>query len=265
MAALGGAILIAAAALMWPPAVGAFVARRWVEGGNFADAGLHWGHWQYWLIAWFGPAALVVLGMLLSLPIYPFDPNFTTVREMLARSGQTLPMPIGALILIQALASVTVAVPINSVFAFGEEFGWRGYLLPRLMARLGAWTGLLAHGAIWGFWHAPLIVLIGYNYARHPYLGVLLFVVSMTLLGVLFGWLRLASGSVVPPTIAHASFNAIAALPLILLKDVDAAVAGVLWSPVGWLAMLIAIGILGATGQLRVVRAAAGRRILRAD
>ncbi|GBD16999.1 hypothetical protein HRbin26_01910 [bacterium HR26] len=48
----------------------------------------------------------------------------------------------------QIVLALTLAVPINSVFAFGEEFGWRGYLLPRLMTLLGPWPGLVLHGAI---------------------------------------------------------------------------------------------------------------------
>src|SRR5262249_61704945 len=92
----------------------------------------------------------------------------------------------------------------------------------------------------------------GYNYPQLPSLGVLLFVVFGTLMGVLFGWLRLASNSVLPPTIAHASLNAIAGLPFIfLVKGVDAAVAGALWSPIGWLVLLAAIAILYRTGALR--------------
>jgi membrane protease YdiL (CAAX protease family) len=255
-ARLGGGILVVAVALMWPPAIGAFVARRWVEHGNFADVGLRLGPWRYLALAWIGPTLLTLLAMLLSLPLFPFDPTFAPLREAAERAGQPLPIEPALLVAIQVVAALTLAVPLNAIFAFGEEFGWRGYLLPRLMARLGAWPGLLAHGAVWGLWHAPLIFLIGYNYPGQPVLGVPLFVVACTLLGVLFGWLRLASGSVWPPTIAHAAFNAIAGLPLLMLRGVDPAVAGVLYSPVGWLVLLLAIGWLAWSGALgRALRA----------
>src|SRR5436305_814196 len=58
--------------------------------------------------------------------------------------------------------------------AFGEQWGWRGYLLPRLLP-LGQWPALLLSGAIWGLWHAP-VILLGYNYPQHPILGVLVMV-----------------------------------------------------------------------------------------
>ena len=257
-AALGGGVLVAALFLMWPPAVGAFVARRWVEGGRFADAGLKWPPWRYVLLAWLGPPALVLAALLLSLPVYPFDPALTPLREAFERAGQAPPAGLWTLLAAQVAAGLTVAVLLNSVFAFGEEFGWRGYLLPRLLALLGPWPGLLAHGAVWGLWHAPLILLIGYNYPGHPLLGVPLFVVFGVLAGVLLGWLRLATGSVVPPTVAHAALNAVAGLPLLLLRGVDPAVAGALYSPAGWLVLLAAIGLLVATGRLR--RALAGPR-----
>ncbi|MGW3470314.1 CPBP family glutamic-type intramembrane protease [Saccharopolyspora sp. NPDC000995] len=34
-------------------------------------------------------------------------------------------------------------------------WGWRGWLLPRLM-EFGTWAALLHSGPIWGVWHAPL-------------------------------------------------------------------------------------------------------------
>jgi membrane protease YdiL (CAAX protease family) len=247
---LGGGIFVVALALMWPPAVGAYVARRWVEGTGFADAGLQRGPWRYVIFAWFLPAVLTLVALAISLPVYPYDATLPALRELMTKAGQSPPMPLEALVALQVVQALTVAVPINGVFAFGEEFGWRGYLLLRLMERLGPWPGLVAHGAIWGLWHAPIIALTGYDYPQHPHLGVLWFMVFCTLMGVIFGWLRLASRSVLPPTVAHASLNAIAGLPLILLPGVDVAVAGTLWSPVGWIVLLLGIAVLQVTGAL---------------
>jgi membrane protease YdiL (CAAX protease family) len=242
--------LIVALLLMWPPAVGAFVARRWVERSGFGDAGLRRGPWRFIAIAWLSPPLFTVAAILISVPIYPLDLSFSGLRDMAAQTGQKLPAAPWVVVAAQIALGLTLAVPFNAIFAFGEEFGWRGYLQPRLITLLGRWPGMLAHGAIWGFWHAPLIFLLGYNYPGHPWLGVLWFTVTGVLLGVLFGWLRLASGSVLPPTMAHASFNAIAGLPLLMLSGMDAAVAGVLWSPVGWLVLVAAIGWLVWTGAL---------------
>jgi uncharacterized protein len=247
--ALGGGILVVAIALMWPPAFGAYVARRWVEGDDFSDAGLRWGPRSFLALGWFLPPLLTLAAMLASLPIFPFDPTFASLRSMLAQpGGDGPPLSVQTLVVIQIVSGLTVGVLINSVFAFGEEFGWRGYLLPRLMERFGPWRGILGHGLIWGLWHAPLIGLTGYNYPGHPVAGVFLFAIFCTLMGVIFGWLRLASNSVLPPTIAHASLNAIGAAPLFLLTGVDAAIGGTLWSPIGWLVLLLAIAALQLSG-----------------
>lgn len=250
MASLVGGLLVVALFLMWPPAIGAYVSRRWVDKTGFGDAGLRRPAWRYVLAGWFGSPLLTAITLLLSLPFYPFDASFSQMEAAIAQTGQTLPTPAGILVAVQLLAGVTVAIPINAIFAFGEEFGWRGYLLPRLTDLLGPWRGLLAHGAIWGFWHAPLILLIGYNYPRHPVLGVPMFVIFGMLAGVLIGWLFQKSGSVWPPTIARASINATAGTALIVLRDVDPAVAGTIYSPVGWAVLLLAILVLWRTGHL---------------
>ena len=51
---------------------------------------------------------------------------------------------------------------INGLFAFGEEYGWRGWLADELRP-LGAFWANVITGVLWGLWHAPLI-LLGFNY-----------------------------------------------------------------------------------------------------
>ncbi len=248
LASAGILVLPTAFLLMWPPAVGAYVTRRWVEKSGFGDAGLRWPALRYVLLAWFGPALLTLISMALSIPIYPLDTELETLRSLLTAAGGRS-VPAEAILLAQVAAALTIAVPINGVFAFGEEFGWRGYLLPRLMARWGPWLGILGHGAVWGFWHAPLVFLASYNYPGHPTpnaAGVGLFTVFCILLGINLAWLRLASESVVAPTVAHGALNAIGGLPLLLLRGVDPAVAGPLWSPVGWTVLGLAAVVLFA-------------------
>jgi membrane protease YdiL (CAAX protease family) len=169
---------------------------------------------------------------------------------MLEQSSQSPVVSPAAVLTAQILFGLTLAVPINSLFPLGEEFGWRGYLLPRSMTLLGPWQELLFHGAVWGVWQAGLLFLAGYNDPGHNLLGVPLFLVFCVLAGALLAWLYLASGSIVAPTIAHATLNAIGGTPLVLLRDVDPAVGGVVYSPLGWIVLSIAVALTFRFGGL---------------
>ena len=94
---------------------------------------------------------------------------------------------------------------ITSLFTFGEEFGWTGYLLVRLLP-LGRWRAALLYGTIWGLWHAPIIAG-GYNYPGYPVLGPAM----MCLLTIAFALtqtaLRLRYDSVYLTSFFHSSIN----------------------------------------------------------
>jgi uncharacterized protein len=110
------------------------------------------------------------------------------------------------------LAFPVVAV-INGLAAtpltFGEEYGWRGYLLPRLLP-LGELKASLIIGLVWGLWHAPLI-LIGLNFPGVPgWQAVLVMTLSTMALSALFTRAYVAtSGSVLICAVLHAALNSV--------------------------------------------------------
>jgi membrane protease YdiL (CAAX protease family) len=92
--------------------------------------------------------------------------------------------------------------------AAGEEIGWRGYMLTRLIDS-GLPKPILASGLIWGLWHVPLI--LGGVYLAGPprFVAALLWMITATAFSFVFARLRLATGSVWPAIALHSAWNAI--------------------------------------------------------
>jgi membrane protease YdiL (CAAX protease family) len=57
---------------------------------------------------------------------------------------------------IDLLGNLAFAVPISLLAAVMEEFGWRGFMLPRLLRDHGALKAALIVGVVWALWHAPI-------------------------------------------------------------------------------------------------------------
>lgn len=88
----------------------------------------------------------------------------------------------------------------------GEEFGWRGYAMPALSARLNWRAACLLVGIVWGLWHLPLFFMANTTQAQMP---VLVFMLNILAGSVLFGWLfERTFGSVLPALVLHTSLNA---------------------------------------------------------
>jgi len=207
-----------------------------------------------WLMVagWLAPMLLVGLSVVVAaaLGFVPLDLTFSALAAQLQSTlppGTPLP-PVGVVVMAQ-LALLPVGALFNSIFAFGEELGWRGWLLPALRP-LGTWPALLLSGVIWGVWHAP-VILLGYNFARPDITGVLFMVGGCVAWGIVLGWLRLRSASVWPAVIAHGSLNAAGGLILLVAAtQPDMALAGPL-GVAAWIVLAVVVVVLVLTGQFR--------------
>lgn len=234
---------------MWGPGMAAILVTLFVAKQPFSSLRLNaLGPKRFYLWAWFLPVLLTVLSgiLTLALGIGKLDLNFTVLRAALSgQSGGDAIAP-GVALFAQIFFAVIVAPFINMLFALGEELGWRGFLLPRLLP-LGQWKAVFLSGLIWGVWHAPVIVQ-GLNYPGYPILGILMMVVFCFLLGTIFAWLYLNTRSPWVAALAHGSVNAIAGLPVLFLAPgFNIAFGGTLAAPTAWIGMAVFIGWLAWT------------------
>jgi membrane protease YdiL (CAAX protease family) len=114
--------------------------------------------------------------------------------------------PLWAFLLLVTVRLV-IGVPIAAIAAAGEEIGWRGYMLTRLI-ELGVPRPILVSGLIWGIWHVPLILAGVYAAGPHPLLAAVMFVVVIVAQAHVLARVRLASGSVWPAVVGHSAWNA---------------------------------------------------------
>jgi membrane protease YdiL (CAAX protease family) len=107
-----------------------------------------------------------------------------------------------------AVLTFLVSTAVFAVVFLGEEVGWRGFLLLRLAeVGSGRWAAVLT-GACHAVFHLPLLLLTTtYQSAGSRWIVVPMVMVTLTMGGVWYGWLRAWSGSVWPVSVSHAGFN----------------------------------------------------------
>lgn len=141
--------------------------------------------------------------------------NIASLLDADAASTADIP-PVPVLMVLAVVGGILAGVTVNGLLAFGEEYGWRGYLWDRLEGRDRLGT-ILVVGVLWGLWHAPLIVVVGFNYPDHRLAGV----VAMIVFAVAASWpldeLRRASGSAVAPAVLRGAINGSAGVVLLVV------------------------------------------------
>jgi CAAX protease family protein len=197
------------AGAMFAPAISAVLVRLLRREG-FASAGFRFGPWRFYLLIGIGAPLIfaAVYGVTVTLGSGQLDPSLGHLREVLENGAgrRVIPYSNAGILLRVAAISVGVAPFLNSFLTFGEEFGWTGYLVPKLMP-LGRWKAAVIYGLAWGLWHAPLIAL-GYDYPHHAAAGVLFMCLFTLAVGLFQVALRIKTGGVLAPSFLHACLNA---------------------------------------------------------
>jgi uncharacterized protein len=194
--------------IMWIPGT-VSIAFRIAFREGFDDAGFHPGRLRYWLLASLVPLALATATYLVAWLFRQVEIN-PYLRQQSMFGPQIFPLTwfdagTGTLgLLAQRFAVVlTLGIAVGFVSGLGEEIGWRGYLLPRLI-QSGVRRPLLVSGLIWAAWHVPFVLL---TYQHQPYVTAVLYSLLCVVVANFIGWLRLASGSVFVAAMAHGAYN----------------------------------------------------------
>lgn len=177
--------------------------------------------WKFYLAVWLLPLLAAIPGSLIYYLIFPrsFDPSAArALKQILIFTSAGAGGP-WTVMLALMLENMAIYAPVNAIFSIGEEFGWRAYLLQKLISRFGsARNAAVLIGLIWAVWHLPLIFL-GIGTDRTTLLWVLIYPISMISSSILLSWATLRSGSMWPAALGHATELGVGGIAMGMLKD----------------------------------------------
>ncbi len=205
--------------LMLTPALAALVVRIGTREG-LVKSGFQFNFFEHkvlFLLGWFGTTALTFLGAVIYFLVFRdnFDPNMTNFVASYSKSAANAGTQIDAVSIVAAyktdlLIKVFTAAALDLINSFGEEWGFRAYLLPKLYRKFGAVVAMLLSGFVSGLWYAPLVA-IGYYYGTgnvgFPVVNIIAMCIFGMVTGVIYSYLCLRTGSIFPAVFAHSAVN----------------------------------------------------------
>lgn len=198
---------------MGAPAIAAIALLRFRRESIRKGCGLYLGRIRWIVVAWLAPvgltAAMIVVGLTLTgttltTEYSAFLLELGLTEEEAAETTADMEgtgVPVGVLLVGFGLV---LGGTLFALAALGEELGWRGLLLTEF-APLGFWKLSILTGAIWGLWHAP-IILLGLQFPDEPVVGIFMMTVATVALSPMYTYLTVRARSVLAATFFHGSF-----------------------------------------------------------
>jgi membrane protease YdiL (CAAX protease family) len=194
------------AGLMWCPALAAIATVR-LRHLDWKSLGLRWCGARYALLSYVTPLAYAAIGYaLIWIFGFGFFPDPAAIAAIAQKLDWTVTAP-AAFVPLYFLLLGTTQMVASVAHALGEEIGWRGFLTPLMVERFGFTGGSVLVGLIWAAWHMPLLLFADYNSGTPWWVSMPCFTALTVGSSIIMTWFRLASNSVWPAAILHASHN----------------------------------------------------------
>jgi len=182
------------------------------------DLGFYFTGWKYWFIAPIVITSLCIFSYLISYLINPaLFLSQHTIEDKLSQKGLLLGNVYLGITVVFLLNGILGSL-LNIVMFLGEELGWRGFMVPRLLLLFKPATAFLFGGAIWAVWHLVLITK-GLNYPGHTVTGTLMMIMMCIPLGVIIQYFYYCSKSIFVAALSHAALNKSAMSMSFVLND----------------------------------------------
>ncbi len=224
-----------AASYMFIPMLSTIIIEKGIYKNRLKDLFISFKINKWFFVAWLLSPVVVFANIGVSL-LFPelsfsyemagFFERFEAIMspEEILEVKASMKVAPSALIVITLFQGLIAGISINAVAGFGEELGWRGFLLKELKNSSFIKASLII-GVVWGIWHFPLI-LLGHNYPLHPQIGVLMMVVFCVLMTPIFIYVTIKSGSVIAAAIMHGTLNAVAGLSIMFIEGGNDLIVG---------------------------------------
>jgi len=165
------------------------------------------------ILVFFYPFLVIYIGAIIASPFIPVDWYASTLisgMQKAIRDATGIEVSVETIIIMLAFSYLFSSL-VNSIPAYGEEAGWRGFLWTRLKQSYSLEEALVIMGVVWGVWHWPLYTAA--NLIKKTPIHILIpflleFVLFTTGISVFLVWLVEKTNSVLYPSIAHGAINA---------------------------------------------------------
>jgi len=200
------------ALLQFSPAVAAIVTKL-IYQRNLRGLGWKWGKTRYQLISLVLPFFIGLVSFslvwLLGFGGFSSGPFIAEAQAGIAESFGLNIRSVVVLYFILIVLNSSVGLLLPAIFAFGEELGWRGFLVPELDKHVSfTKTGFIS-GIIWTVFHYPLLIgMVAPQLDISVWPLLITAMIGGVSLSIILAWLRLQSGSVWTAVIFHAALNA---------------------------------------------------------